>query len=177
MPLRSGGQVPLVRRNGNLSQTVTVSPSGRPRAVLLCSQGLGRIDAVSAPKELREPARVAKAVMGGNLRHRKCAVSAQQLRPGLFEPDVAQSRHRRRAAKAMKRRLQSANTTLCGLRDLEDGQWRAGIGAHEFLRSAYIAGRGGRTLLLQSLCVDVRQAEQEAERQIILESPCRDLVG
>ena len=146
-------------------------------ALRSCTQCLRRIDAVGAPKELREPARVAEAVTGGNADERLWMALAQYLGPGLLEPDAAQGGHWRRAPEAFKRHLQSAGAASRSLRNVGDRQRRAGIGAHELLGPANMRGCGGAFLLMQPLRMAVRQTQQQAERQIVLEGPCRNLVG
>jgi hypothetical protein len=82
-----------------------------------CAQRLGRIGAIGAPEKLREPARIAEAVLGGNPGQRLRSLGAQHLRPRRLQPDALQCRHGRCAAEAAKRQLQRANAAPRGMLD------------------------------------------------------------
>ena len=109
-------------------------------------------------------------------RQRFHLIGAQHLRSRLFQPRLLQHCHRSGAAETAKCNLQRANAASGCLGDLRDRQRHAGIGAHERFGPAHIAGSGGRLLPPQPLGVVVRQAEQDAERQVLLEGAHRDFV-
>src|SRR5271163_443559 len=52
------------------------------------AERLGRVGAIGAPEQLREPARVAETVLGGDPRQRLGAVGAQHLGPRGLKPDA-----------------------------------------------------------------------------------------